>query len=399
MNAEQKLKKAKLQIALSFPFFSSLLFRREIEFAECQTARTDGKVIQVSRDFISLISLLNTIYLLLHEVGHIALFHHIRRGCRDVKTWNEACDYVINLMLNDYANEIKLKTGYAPFVMPQGGLVDERFRGMNAEQVYQIIWQENQQQQKQENQQGEGEGEGNGKQDGNNNNSGEWQGGQMGDVEDGKGDAAKQEAELKQELAQAAQLAKLQGKLPAHIARMVEDELYNVQNWKEILSAFINEQAKNDYSFKRPNIRYSDTGMMLPSLYSQEIGNIALIVDTSGSIDRQLLNQFAGEIKDIAGELQTSINVIYVDAKLQGVQEFEPDDIMNLQPKGGGGTNFKPGFDYIDKEDMQPACIIYFTDGYCSDFPKNEPSQPTLWATYNNKDFNPPFGETIYIQN
>lgn len=385
MNAEKKLKKAKLQIALSSPFFSSLIFRRPIEFADCKTARTDGSKIEVSREFIDGLNLQEVIFLLLHETCHIAYMHHLRRNNRDAETWNEAADYIINGIL--------IKEGYQ---MPKGGLHDAKFSGQNTEMVYSSIWQDKQQQ-KQEQQQSQCEG--NEKQDGKGNNSGEWQGGQMGDVEDGKGDAAKQEAELKQELAQAAQLAKLQGKLPAHIARMVEDELYNVQNWKEILAAFINEQAKNDYSFKRPNTRYSDTGMMLPTLHSQEIGSIALIVDTSGSIDRELLNQFAGEIKDIAGELQSNINVLYVDTKLRGVQEFEPDDNMILKPQGGGGTNFKPGFDYIEKEDMQPSCIIYFTDGYCSDFPKVAPSSPTLWATYNNKNFTPPFGETIYIQN
>lgn len=383
MNAETKLKKAKLQIALSSPFFCSLLFRRPVEFADCKTARTDGSKIEVSREFIDKLNLQEVIFILLHETCHIAYMHHLRRNNRDAETWNEAADYIINNIL--------IKEGYQ---MPKGGLHDAKFSGQNTEMVYSSIWQDKQQQ-KQDQQQSEGEG--NGKQDGN--NKGQWQGGQMGDVEDGKGDVAKQEAELKQELAQAAQLAKLQGKLPAHISGMVEDELYNVQNWKEILAAFINEQAKNDYSFKRPNARYSDTGMILPSLYSQEIGSIALIVDTSGSIDNKLLNQFAGEIKDIAGELQTNINILYVDTTLQGVQEFEPDDNLNLQPKGGGGTNFKPGFDYIYKEDLQPACIIYFTDGYCSDFPKNEPSQPTLWATYNNRNFKPPFGEVIYIQN
>lgn len=178
---------------------------------------------------------------------------------------------------------------------------------------------------------------------------------------------------------------------------MIDDILYQNQDWKELLAAFATEVAKNDYSFSRPNVRYSDGDFMLPSLHSKQLNNIALIVDTSGSIDRDLLNIFGAELKDIAAELQATMTVLYVDVVLKGEQEFEAGDMIDLQPKGGGGTCFRPGFEHIKSTDLQPSCIIYFTDGYCSTFPDVEPDSPTLWATYGNRHFQPPFGEVIHI--
>jgi predicted metal-dependent peptidase len=64
---------------------------------------------------------------LAHEVMHPALQHHVRRSGRDPKRWNEACDYAINPLLLD-----------AGLSLPDGVLVDHRFRGMSAEQIYNL---------------------------------------------------------------------------------------------------------------------------------------------------------------------------------------------------------------------------------------------------------------------
>ncbi|MBT5421266.1 MAG: hypothetical protein HOK80_10285, partial [Candidatus Cloacimonetes bacterium] len=54
-------------------------------------------------------------------------------------------------------------------------------------------------------------------------------------------------------------------------------------------------------------------------------------------------------------------------------------------------------FEYIEKETIQPSCVIYFTDGWCSSFPK-EPDYPTLWVSTDRANFKPPFGESIYME-
>jgi len=63
----------------------------------------------------------------------------------------------------------------------------------------------------------------------------------------------------------------------------------------------------------------------------------------------------------------------------------------------GGGTDFKPGFEYIEKEAVMPSCVIYFTDGWCDSFPE-APDYPTLWISTDKANFTPPFGEVINLE-
>ena len=91
----------------------------------------------------------------------------------------------------------------------------------------------------------------------------------------------------------------------------------------------------------------------------------------------------------------TEIKVIYVDAAVANVEDLSIND-FNLHAKGGGGTDFKPGFEYIEKEGIMPSCALYFTDGYCNSFPE-EPDFPTLWLLTDKANFTPPFGEVIRI--
>jgi predicted metal-dependent peptidase len=62
---------------------------------------------------------------LAHEVMHPALQHHTRRGDRDQKRWNMACDYAINPLLLD-----------AGLTLPKDVLIEYRFCGMSAERIY-----------------------------------------------------------------------------------------------------------------------------------------------------------------------------------------------------------------------------------------------------------------------
>ena len=116
-----------------------------------------------------------------------------------------------------------------------------------------------------------------------------------------------------------------------------------------------------------------------------------MIIDTSGSVDQKELDMFAAELKSILISYpDTEMEVIYVDSKVAGTQTLNISD-LELNAKGGGGTDFRPGFDYIEKEDINPVCVLYFTDGYCNSFPEREPYYPTLWIITSLMNFKPPF--------
>jgi predicted metal-dependent peptidase len=147
----------------------------------------------------------------------------------------------------------------------------------------------------------------------------------------------------------------------------------------------------------QPNKRYLYSGLYLPALNVPTLGTIAVIIDTSGSINQGELDIFASELQSILSIYPgTEIKVIYVDTKVANAETIDIYDFQ-LHANGGGGTNFRPGFEYIEEKQIMPSCAIYFTDGWCSSFPEETPEYPTLWISTDRANFTPPFGEVINI--
>src|ERR1700674_2677540 len=124
-----RIQKARTSLILDHPFFGSLLFR--LKGRECrsiQTMATDGVSLFYNPEFVETLNAATLAGTLAHEVMHPALHHHVRRSGRDPKRWNIACDYAINPLLVD-----------AGLSLPEGVLLDDRFRAMSAEQIYNLI--------------------------------------------------------------------------------------------------------------------------------------------------------------------------------------------------------------------------------------------------------------------
>jgi predicted metal-dependent peptidase len=134
--------------------------------------------------------------------------------------------------------------------------------------------------------------------------------------------------------------------------------------------------------------------LYLPVLESREIGKIVFAIDTSGSIDRDLLKTFISEIKDAMSIFSVSVTVIHCDTKVRKVEELMEDD--DIVPEGRGGTEFQPVFDYVNQNLEETKAIVYFTDGGCWGGFK-EPDCPVLWAMYGNSHFKCDFGEIIHV--
>lgn len=371
MNTADKLTRAKVQLILNHPFFATLVLGMGlVEDKEIKTASTNGVIIKYNPDFIDSLNVDEIKAVLCHEVLHVAGFHHTRREGRDAEQWNKATDYAINPLL--------VESGYK---LPAGCLIDKQYKNLSAEKIFSMLPAPAPKDE---------------------NKPGDKDPGNCGGIEDSpaktQGERDEEEAKIKQTIAQAGAAAKRAGKLTAGMQRLIEEALQPVINWKEVLNRFITETAHNDYSFKKPNPRFIHSGFYLPSLHNEEPGNIVLIVDTSASIDEDLLNQFGAELQEVANELKHTIKVIYVDTEVNGTEDIEPDENIKLNPIGGGGTDFKPGFEYIEAEGIEPKAVIYFTDGECHSYPKKEPDYPVLWAKYGNyKNFKPPFGESVNI--
>ncbi|MBV7531004.1 VWA-like domain-containing protein [Chitinophaga sp. sic0106] len=353
--------KAKVQLILEHPFFATLALRLPFEIDESiETAATDGTRIIYNPAFMESLTLAEAVGVLVHEVMHITLLHHVRRGNRNPERWNDACDYAINPLL--LTANIKL---------PVNHLYKAEYVGKSAEQIYDLLPPKS---------------------------SAAASCGVILDLPD---NCSKQEEEMKIDirLTEALMVARKQGKAPAFMERIVDQRKKAKIQWKDILSKFICEVILNDYTWTKPSRRSLSSGGYLPSIRPSQIGTIAIIVDTSGSIDDVTLALFTSEIMEITKLAESETIVIYVDAKVQGVERFTSQDQIVLHPKGGGGTNFKPGFKYLSENEIECKAIVYLTDGLCSSFPE-EPLCPVLWAHFPppfDFPFKPPFGDVIEL--
>ena len=124
-----RIQKARTALLLDHPFFGSLLYRlKDRESLAVKTMATDGVSLLWNPEFVETLTAATLAGTLAHEVMHPALHHHLRRSGRDLKRWNVACDFAINPLLVD-----------AGLKLPEGILLENRFRGMSAEQIYNLL--------------------------------------------------------------------------------------------------------------------------------------------------------------------------------------------------------------------------------------------------------------------
>lgn len=361
--------RARSRLVLSRPFYGTLALRMKVvEDPSCRTAWTNGKVFGYNPAFLNKLPVEQVVGVWAHECLHGAFMHITRRGWRESGLWNIACDYAINPILQEDG-----------LMLPPQAIVDARFAGMSAEEIYRVLAEE--------------------KRDG---KGGDFMHDQdpggCGEVRDA-GDPKVTEQEWKQAVAQAAHAAKVAGKLPASLERFLDGLFYTPTPWRDILRRFITERSNDDYSWMRGNRRYLSQGLYLPSAWSETMGAIACIVDTSGSIGQAELNLFGSEINMIVEDAMPSkLHRIFCDAAVHRTDEYAPgDDIpwKNLGAIGGGGTDFRPPFLWLEEQGIEPQCAVYLTDMYGS-FPEEPPAFPVLWASI-SKNIEAPFGETVLI--
>jgi predicted metal-dependent peptidase len=416
---ERKLTRARTQLLLNQPFFGTLCLRLKLVSGTVPTMATDGKRIVYSPDFVSGLQPSELEAVLAHEVLHCALGHQCRRGARDPQLWNEAADLAVNPLL--VANG---------FTLPPGALIDPAYDNLSAEEIYARLQRKgggssaptempgpSARGRGSENaQQPQGISPGQGDPDnqkptqspesaeGNRSicNSPRPCGfGEVLDAADEDGgpasDAEKKRQQHEWSIAadQAIRSAEACGQAPANIDRPLVESRESRQDWRTILRDFIAARTPSDYCWNPPNRRYVGSGMYLPSVERSGLGRIVIAVDTSGSIGEEELEQFAGEISAIFDEAQPEkIHVVYCDAVVQSAQEFGPSEPVQLEPKGGGGTDFRPVFQWVEENRIDAVCLVYLTDLCCHAYP-DPPDYPVLWVTDSRRTA--PFGEIVQI--
>jgi predicted metal-dependent peptidase len=290
--------------------------------------------------------------------------------------------------------------------LPKDVLMDHRFRGMSAEEIYNRLEAEEDRsspdQDVDRNRQGSS-GEGGEEQatgDADAPQVPETAGG-IGQVLDATTDAEcssssveEQKREWQMAVQQAENLARLAGKMPAGAARSLETAKTASVNWRELLRRAWSETIPADYSWTRPNRRHIWSGLYLPGVISEGVGEVAIAVDCSGSIQARQLGLFEAEIRSIlAGQQPRSVHVLYFDTQVHRHDTYQAGQPISLIPVGGGGTDFRPCFRWLEDKGIFPQTMVFLTDLW-GEFPQTAPEYPVIWAsTGSNRPA--PFGQVV----
>lgn len=197
---------------------------------------------------------------------------------------------------------------------------------------------------------------------------------------------------------QAALAAKAAGTLPAELERLLGESCKPVTDWREEMREFVRREIPSSQSWSRPNRRFIGQGMYLPGDVKENFGTLVIWRDTSGSC-WMLQEVFAAQIEEIVAEVRPEKTIVMdIDTRIAAYYEYDPDDTIVRGIRGGGGTRFKPAFDWLEEHftEFNPVAAIYLTDMECGD-KLEEPSIPVLWAVPRGCRYKASFGTMVEV--
>ncbi len=399
---EKRLVKARTQLMLDKPFLGNLVLRLPLKAAGswCKTSATDAKSFYYNPEFIERLDSHQIKFVLIHEALHCALTHFARRGNRKKHTWDLACDFAINPLL--------IKEGFHP---PLDVPIFRQYEGMIAEEIYPMIDdnldQEPMDQHLYDDQNNEDSKDSDGgmREDDltqqEKNQSGEYKKNQSASSLAQRpqslnpDEIEKLATQWQKNLASSAQLAQEAGKLDGEFAKLIDFFLQPRVSWQSLLSTFMSRLARDDFSYSRPSRRPGNA--ILPTLRSHQI-DIAVAIDTSGSISQQEIDEFVSEINAIKSTIRSSITLIACDDKIfpSSPWRYESWEEINFPASlgGGKGTNFRPVFELLNSLDNPCDVLVYFTDAKGL-FPEEIPNYPVLWLVKGKEGV--PWGDRIQL--
>ncbi|MGQ9861450.1 MAG: vWA domain-containing protein [Thiobacillaceae bacterium] len=414
---ETKLAAARTRLILDQPFLGALVMHLPLKAADpkwCATTATDARYFYYNPSYIGRLTLEQTQFVLAHEAMHCALSHFARRNHRQKHRWDVACDYAVNMILDD-----ERMRG------PEDALMNAAYRGLTAEEIYPLLHEDPPEKTQDmhlfdnESSEGGGEsesmeqdaGQGQGNEDREDQSEGgggrpqqqEGQGSQPQEASDVQEapppppmDPDKLDEQWKSRLAAAAHAARQAGKLSQSLMRLVDNLLAPQLPWRALLARYMMNAARDDYSFQRTSRR--DTGAaLMPRLYSQSV-NVVVALDTSGSIKDEELREFLSEVDALKGQVRAEVTLHACDDKLcaHGPWRFAQWEPVTLPEgvSGKGGTDFRPVFEWLERERLNPDLLVYFTDAE-GKFPEREPQYPVVWLVKGKAPV--PFGVRIQL--
>lgn len=343
----EQITRARISLLLQQPFWGTLATRLILkdgtDLEWCKTLATDGRNLYYNRDFMAKLDKQETIFAIAHEVEHCVYDHMSRVGSRNKKMWNAAADFVINCELHDHS------VGRLPRKEIIEVCYDPKFRGMFAEEVYEIL----------------------------KNDPDKSKAYPEFDIHvepgDGQGEDMTEEErrvlsdEIRAAVMQAAQ-GQSAGNLPAGVRRMLKDLTEPQMDWRQILEMKLQSTVKSDYTWQRCSRKMQASGIFLPSTKNDLRCDAAVAIDCSGSMSEGMLRDLLSEVKGIMEQFPDfKLKIWCFDTSVYNVADYTPDNLNEIDEydiKGGGGTDFMCNWDFMKENDIVPERFIMMTDGY-----------------------------------
>ena len=392
----EKLITARVGLLLRASFFGNLATRLKLVNADewCGTAATDGRNFYYNSRFIDLLKPKEVEFLFGHEVLHCVYDHFGRRGDRDPMLFNVANDYAVN-------GDLK-KHRVGEFITSVPCLYDSKYEGMSSEEIYDDLY-ENAEKinlsdliDKLLDDHMDGEGNSDSDEDG--------------DEKDGRGKKPKLSAEerqkirdeIKEAVMAAAAASDGAGNLPAGVKRLIQDMTAPKLNWRELLRMQLESTIKSDYTWMRASRRGWHMDAVMPGQRPDELIDVAIGIDASGSIDERMLRDFLAETQGIMDQFQSyRIHIFTFDTRVYNPAQYNSDNLDTMcdyEVSGGGGTDFDAIYNYLKEEQIEPKRLVVFTDGYPFGSWGDENYADTVWIIHGNTTVVPPWGQYAYYE-
>lgn len=392
LTAEQRIERAHVKIMSheATRAYSSIIMVGDTRVDDnARTAYTNGRDKVYGRDFVDMLTDAQLNGLILHESGHVMWQHgfmwkHLWK--RDARLANQAADYVINLDID------KMSKKYPDVIaLPPGALLDYKFDGMDTQQIFLSLEKEKEKGGERGRKPNEGEGG-----EGGNEHGGF-------DEHDFSELTEEERTELQGEVESAIRQGQmLAGKMGGDMPRAFKELTAPTVNWEDQMRQFMTEQAtgKELSTWRKPNRRWLQYDEIMPSTFSERLRSVAVVYDTSGSIDEELLSAFSSEMASICDVCKPEqLHLIVCDAKVHSHDVYGEFDYEKLKQRrefrGGGGTDMRKAFDYINEKGIEAQAVVVLTDGF-TPFP-TEVKQPTLWAI-TTQGLTAPVGSSIHVK-
>lgn len=362
--------KIQKRIYIRYPIFGSLLTKVRLEKNDIiTTAATNGKVVFYNEKFLSSLDEDGQVFVLAHELCHVAFGHLRRSKDKDMHVWNIATDAVINaLLVNDGFDKLD-----DVIDMPEA-------INYTAEEMYQKLLKDK-------------ENGDNKCDDLNVDNHNQWQdsndfenqpitNNEKYEFENNSKMRKENFKKMKKKMADTAA-----GKENSNNIRSISSigVVKPLIEWRIALKEAVN--IDNDWSYKNAVI---ENGVLVSRLEDYERQEVEILLDVSGSISDELLKSFLRECKHIFKVSRVKIGCF--DTQFHGFHEIKSlKDIEQMNFHGHGGTNFEVAIKSFSKR--VPNRII-FTDGK-SKLPKDKVH--AIWVVFDNEDFKLNYGKVIHV--